>query len=58
VFYAVFVVLAAIHGAIGVRSVAADWTHIHGSVLDAFMWVFAAFLVVLGFRAVAAVVLP
>jgi fumarate reductase subunit C len=56
-FYALFVLAAATHGAIGVRVVAAEWAGMRGRQLDVLMWGFGALLVVLGLRAVAAVVL-
>jgi len=58
VFYGIFVVLASVHGAIGVRSVLREWTKLRGSLLDAVMFVFAALLIVLGARAVIAVTWP
>ena len=57
-FYALFVVAAAVHGAIGVRAVASEWTRLRGYGLDALMWGFGLILAALGLRAVAAVVLP
>jgi fumarate reductase subunit C len=57
-FYALFVVAAATHGAIGVRAVASEWTRLRGRGLDAPMWGFGLILAALGLRAVAAVVLP
>lgn len=60
-FYGVFVVAAAIHGAIGVRSVASEWTprafRRNPRALDFLMWAFGVALAFLGLRAVAAVVL-
>lgn len=56
-FYGLFVILAAVHGAIGVRAVAAEWSPLKGRALDLLMWGFGAVLLVLGIRAVAAVVL-
>jgi fumarate reductase subunit C len=56
-FYALFVLAAATHGAIGVRAIASEWTPLKGVRLDALMWAFGAVLAVLGLRAVAAVVL-
>lgn len=58
VFYGVFVVLAALHGAIGVRTVLREWTSLRGNVLDSIMMIFAALLMLLGARAVIAVTLP
>ena len=57
-FYALFVLAAATHGAIGVRAVASEWTWLRGRGLDALMWGFGLLLAVLGLWAVAAVVLP
>jgi len=58
IFYGIFVVLASVHGAIGVRSVLREWSRLRGRMLDAVMFGFAAFLIVLGARAVIAVTLP
>ena len=57
-YYALFVLAAATHGAIGVRAVASEWTRLRGRGLDALMWGFGLILAVLGLRAVAAVMLP
>jgi len=57
-FYTLFVVLAAIHAAIGVRVVAAEWTGLAGRSLDVLMWGCGLLLLVLGLRAVIAVVVP
>jgi succinate dehydrogenase subunit C len=57
-FYALFVLAAATHGAIGVRVVAAEWAGMRGRHLDVLMWGLGALVAVLGLRAVAAVVLP
>lgn len=57
-FYGLFVLAAATHGAIGVRSVASEWSPFRGRQLDIPMWGFGLVLAVLGLRAVAAVVLP
>jgi fumarate reductase subunit C len=56
-FYGVFVLAAATHGAIGLRAVLSEWSPLKGRQLDALMWVFGIFLAALGLRAVAAVVL-
>ena len=56
-YYGTFVVAAAIHGAIGVRGVAREWLGWREWALDRLMWIFGALLLVLGLRAVAAVVL-
>jgi fumarate reductase subunit C len=52
-----FVLAAATHGAIGVRTIAAEWARLKGRQLDILMWGFGVLLAVLGLRAVAAVVL-
>jgi fumarate reductase subunit C len=57
-FYSAFVLLAATHGAIGVRSVMADWARTSDGVRDAVMWGFGLLLAILGMRAVMAVVWP
>jgi fumarate reductase subunit C len=57
-FYGTFVVAVAIHAAIGVHNVLVEWSPInerHGGI---FATVFGCCLLVLGLRAVAAVVLP
>jgi len=56
-FYAAFVLLAAVHGAIGLRAVAQEWAGIRGRHLDLLMWGFGLTLVALGLRAVYAVVI-
>jgi fumarate reductase subunit C len=56
--YALFVLAAAMHGAIGVRAVASEWSRLRGRQLDVLMWGFGLVLAALGLRAVAAVVLP
>jgi fumarate reductase subunit C len=56
-FYALFVLAAATHGAIGVRVVASEWTSLEPWRLNLLMWAFGIALAALGLRAVAAVVL-
>ncbi len=56
-FYGIFVVAAAIHAAIGMRSVAAEFLRWRGWGLEASATCFGLSLIVLGARAVAAVVL-
>ena len=56
-FYALFVLAAATHGAIGVRVVASEWTGLRGHRLDILMWGVGLLLATLGLRAVIAVVL-
>ena len=55
-FYGSFVLLAAVHASLGVRSVAADWTPLRSAALDALMWLFCLALVLLGARGVYAVI--
>ena len=57
-FYGSFVVAVSIHAAIGLRSVATDWTGLSARVLDAIMWGAGFLLLALGLRAMAAVILP
>ena len=57
-YYSLFVLAASIHGAIGVRGVAREWLGWREPALDRLMWIFGVVLVVLGLRAVVAVVLP
>jgi fumarate reductase subunit C len=57
-FYGVFVVAAAIHGPIGLRTVIREMTPWQGRALDLAMAVLALLLLGLGLRAVVAVVLP
>ena len=57
-FYSLFVVAASIHGAIGVRGVAREWFGWRETALDRLMWLFGVVLIVLGLRAVVAVVAP
>ena len=56
-YYVAFVLLAAAHGAIGLRSIAMEWGGIRGRSLELFMWCFGLVLAALGLRAVYAVVL-
>jgi fumarate reductase subunit C len=57
-FYATFVLAAAVHAAIGLRSVLGEWTSLRGRRLDLATGVLFLLLAALGLRAVAAVVLP
>ena len=57
-YYGVFVAAAAVHAAIGIRTVAIEWGHMRPPAADFLMWAFGGLLLVLGLRAVAAVVLP
>ena len=57
-FYTVFVLAAAIHGAIGLRAVASEWLRFRGAMADFAMTVVALGLVLTGMRAVFAVFAP
>ncbi|HEX7606448.1 MAG TPA: hypothetical protein VF348_07045 [Usitatibacter sp.] len=57
-FYALFVVAAAAHGSIGLRTVAMEWLGWKKSTADLLMWFAASSLAALGAQAVYAVVLP
>lgn len=55
--YGTFVVAAAIHAAIGVRNVLTEWSPLGERAASLFVMAFGAALLLLGLRAVAAVVL-
>ena len=55
--YVLFVACAAVHGAIGIRAVVREWIGLSERALDALMWSLGTVFLVLGLRAVAAVVL-
>ena len=54
-FYGTFVVAAAVHGAIGLRTIAHEWAGLKGTTLEATMWLIGFGLFALGARAVWAV---
>lgn len=56
IFYTLFVASAAIHSSIGVRAIAQEWTPLKGRVLDYGALLFGLVLVLLGARAISAVV--
>jgi fumarate reductase subunit C len=56
-FYGSFVLIASVHGSIGVRNVLAEWSPWTGRTAGIAAMLFGAALIVLGLRAVAAVVL-
>ena len=56
-FYGLFVLAAATHGAIGVRVVVSEWLGLGPPQARLLMWAFGLILAGLGLRAVAAVVL-
>lgn len=55
-FYTVFVLAAAIHGAIGLRNIAAEWAGLRGVAAEVAMAVVGVGLAIAGLRGVAAVV--
>jgi fumarate reductase subunit C len=55
-FYSVFVLAAAVHGAIGLRAIAAEWLGFRGGAAELAMTLVGVVLTVAGLRAVAAVV--
>lgn len=56
-FYGLFVLAVSIHAAIGVRNILTEWTPLPERRVDVCVVFFGLVLAVLGFRAVAAVVL-
>ncbi len=56
-FYAAFVLAAAVHGGIGLRTIAIEWLRLRGRAAGALALVAAIALVASGLRAVAAVVI-
>ena len=54
-FYGLFVVAAAVHAPIGLRTVAREWLGLKGRAMDLALTGFGLLLLVLGLRAVAAV---
>jgi fumarate reductase subunit C len=55
-FYTVFVIAAAVHGAIGLRTIAAEWLGFRGAAAELAMTGVGLALMLLGLRAVVAVV--
>jgi fumarate reductase subunit C len=55
-FYTTFVVAVAVHAAIGLRTIAAEWLAFKGAVAEAVMTLIGVGLLALGLRAVVAVV--
>ena len=54
-FYVIFVLAVAVHGAIGLRTVAAEWLRFRGPAAEVVMTLVGAGLALMGLRAVAAV---
>ena len=57
-YYGTFVTAVAVHASIGLRTVLTEWSPLRGRARDLTVMAFGLLLAVLGFRAVAAVVLP
>ena len=57
-YYGVFVAAISVHASIGVRTVLAEWTPLPARAVSPAAMLFGLLLALLGFRAVAAVVLP
>ncbi|MDH3218444.1 MAG: succinate dehydrogenase [Gammaproteobacteria bacterium] len=56
VVYGIFVLAVALHAAIGLRNILREWCSLQGVLLNTLSWIFAAGSLVMGLRAVAAVV--
>ena len=54
--YGLFVLAVAIHAAVGLRNILREWCQIRGAVLDSLTWIFCFGLLLMGWRAVYAVV--
>lgn len=54
-FYGLFVLMAAVHGSIGLRSIVMEWLRLHEWTANAVAWITAAALLATGLRAVWAV---
>ena len=54
-FYVIFVIAVAVHGAIGLRTVAAEWLGFRGEVAEFAMTIVGIALTLMGLRAVVAV---
>ena len=55
VFYGAFVIAAAVHAPIGIRTILNEWTPLDGNTINVVAVAFALAVVVLGLRAVVAV---
>lgn len=55
-FYSVFVIAAAMHGSIGLRTIAAEWLGFRGDAAEVAMTIVGVALTILGLRGVVAVV--
>lgn len=54
--YGLFVAAVAVHGSIGLRAIAYEWAGLRGSALTLLSWVFGLAILLMGSRAVFAVV--
>ncbi len=54
--YGLFVLAAAVHAAIGLRNILREWWQASGRWFDGLCWIFGTGLLIMGWRAVAAVV--
>jgi fumarate reductase subunit C len=57
-FYGIFVLAAAVHAPIGIRTILMEWSPLRGRSVDAVVTGVGLLLLAVGLRAVAAVVLP
>ncbi|MGI9482724.1 MAG: succinate dehydrogenase [Hyphomicrobiales bacterium] len=57
-FYGIFVLAASVHASIGLRTIAIEWTSLDGRKAGICAGIFGLVLLVLGLRAVTAVVVP
>jgi fumarate reductase subunit C len=57
-FYGIFVAAAAVHASIGIRNILTEWSRVADRAAGLFSIAFGFILLLLGLRAVAAVVLP
>lgn len=57
-FYGIFVLLAGVHASIGIRNVLHEWVRLRDKAAGRVALLFGLVLVLLGLRAVAAVVMP
>ena len=55
-FYGLFVVMATVHAPIGIRNVLREWTRMKKVTIDSLVVLIAFLLLILGIRAVAAVI--
>ena len=56
-YYGLFAVAVSVHGAIGLRAILFEWLQLNKTLLNSISWVVGLALLVLGIRAVSAVVM-